>query len=112
MAFRGEMPDLLPYVPRIDLWYNANSYAGTLPAKHRGKSQDDISRAEGWAMHKQLPDFLDTKGPEDMLHRGVIVRPMSAYGYPTFIRITVGTHSENERLLKALAATLAKIQYG
>lgn len=49
---------------------------------------------------------------EDMLHRGVIIRPMSAYGYPTFIRITVGTHSENERLLKALAATLAKIQYG
>jgi corrinoid protein of di/trimethylamine methyltransferase len=71
MAFRGELPDLLPYVPRIDLWYNANSYAGTLPKKHQGKSQDEISRAEGWAMHKQLPDFLDTKGPEDMLHRGI-----------------------------------------
>ena len=49
---------------------------------------------------------------EAMLHKGVIVRPMSAYGYPEYIRITVGTAAENERLLKALAACLAEIKYG
>ena len=43
MAVRGEMPDLLPYVPRIDLWYNANSMAGTLPEKNRGRTQDEIA---------------------------------------------------------------------
>ena len=47
MAMRGEMPDILPYVPRIDLWYNANSMAGTLPERHKGRTQDEISRAEG-----------------------------------------------------------------
>ena len=26
MAARGEMPGQLPYVPRFDLWYNANAY--------------------------------------------------------------------------------------
>ncbi len=43
---------------------------------------------------------------EKMLHQGVIIRPMSAYGYPTFIRITVGTGAENERLVKSLAECL------
>ena len=31
MAARGEMPDMLPYAPRFDLWYNANDYRNTLP---------------------------------------------------------------------------------
>ena len=70
-AIKGELPDLLPYVPRIDLWYNANSLAGTLPEKHKGRSQDEISLAEGWAMHKGLPDLLDLRGPDDVLHRGI-----------------------------------------
>ncbi len=35
-AARGEMPDMLPYIPRIDLWYSANSRAGTLPEQHQG----------------------------------------------------------------------------
>ncbi|MCB2184272.1 MAG: histidinol-phosphate transaminase [Desulfobulbaceae bacterium] len=43
---------------------------------------------------------------EKMLHKGVIIRPMSAYGYPTFIRITAGTEAENDRLVKTLAECL------
>jgi corrinoid protein of di/trimethylamine methyltransferase len=70
-AIRGETADLLPYVPRIDLWYNANVLAGTLPEKHRRRRQDEISRAEGWALHKVLADLLDLRGPEDVLHRGI-----------------------------------------
>ncbi|NOX24742.1 MAG: histidinol-phosphate transaminase [Deltaproteobacteria bacterium] len=41
-----------------------------------------------------------------MLRRGVIVRPMTAYGYPDFIRITAGTRAENRRLLAAAAEVL------
>ncbi len=41
-----------------------------------------------------------------MLRRGVIVRPMTAYGYPDFIRITAGTGAENRRLLDAAAEVL------
>lgn len=26
MAARGEMPDMVPYAPRFDLWYNSNAY--------------------------------------------------------------------------------------
>jgi histidinol-phosphate aminotransferase len=39
---------------------------------------------------------------EDMLHQGVIVRPMSGYGYPQYIRINVGLPEENQRFIDAL----------
>ncbi len=43
-AARGEWADILPWVPRIDLWYNANSLQGTLPAKYRrGVTLDEIA---------------------------------------------------------------------
>jgi histidinol-phosphate aminotransferase len=48
---------------------------------------------------------------ENMLTKGVIVRPMQAYGYPDFIRITIGTSEENERFVKALAAARRELGY-
>lgn len=71
MAANGEMPDVLPYAPRIDLWYNANSVSGTLPKRHKGRSMDEISRAEGWALHKVVPDYLNSRKTEDTLHRAI-----------------------------------------
>lgn len=38
----------------------------------------------------------------ELQRRGVIVRPMRAYGMPEWLRVTVGTESQNERLLAAL----------
>ena len=45
---------------------------------------------------------------EKMLRLGVIVRPMNAYGYPGYIRITVGSEAENQRLVKTMAQVLAE----
>jgi len=39
----------------------------------------------------------------DLLKRGVIVRPMRWMGFPESIRVSVGTHAENEKFLHALA---------
>ena len=71
MAANGEMPDVLPYAPRIDLWYNANTMSGTLPRRHKSRSMDEISRAEGWALHKVVPDYLNLRKPGDILHRAI-----------------------------------------
>jgi len=71
MAAKGEMPDVLPYVPRIDLWFNANSMSGTLPKKHKGRTQDEISRAEGWPLHKVIPEFMKSSKPKGNLHRAI-----------------------------------------
>jgi methylmalonyl-CoA mutase cobalamin-binding domain/chain len=70
-ALKGEMADSLPYVPRIDMWYNANVAFDTLPAQHKGRTQDEISRAQGWALHKVVPEFLKAEKPEDILHRAL-----------------------------------------
>ena len=38
--------------------------------------------------------------------RGIITRPVRPYGLPEWLRITVGTPAQNERLLAALAAVI------
>jgi len=43
-----------------------------------------------------------------LLHEGVIVRPMTAFGMESTLRITVGTPEENRRLVKGLRAVLGK----
>jgi len=42
-----------------------------------------------------------------LLARGVIVRPMEAYGYPTGVRVSIGTEAENRRFLEALDDSLS-----
>jgi histidinol-phosphate aminotransferase len=56
-----------------------------------------------------LVELNQPAGPvfDRLLSDGVIVRPMAGYGFPTRVRISVGTHSENERLLAALEARLS-----
>jgi histidinol-phosphate aminotransferase len=43
---------------------------------------------------------------EALQRRGVIVRPLRPYGLPEWVRVTVGTAEQNERLLRELAAVL------
>lgn len=45
----------------------------------------------------------------DALQRqGVITRPVKGYGLPEWLRVTVGTSAQNDRLLKTLEGALAK----
>lgn len=46
---------------------------------------------------------------QQMLGKGVIVRPMDAYGYPSYIRLTVGLPEENARFVRALGETLKEM---
>ena len=56
MAMRGEMPDVIPFAPRLDLWFSANRAAGTLPRKYKDCTHYfEIARAEGWALHQIRP---------------------------------------------------------
>lgn len=44
-----------------------------------------------------------------LLHQGVIVRPLESYGMPNYLRITVGLQSENEQFITALKTVLVDI---
>ncbi|MBC7779724.1 MAG: histidinol-phosphate transaminase [Proteobacteria bacterium] len=50
-------------------------------------------------------------GPADVVYQrllahGVIVRPIASYGMPEYLRVSVGTHPENQRFLDALEGAL------
>ena len=44
---------------------------------------------------------------QQLLRRGVIVRPVAGYGMPAYLRVSTGLESENQRFLDALKASLA-----
>ena len=44
----------------------------------------------------------------ELLHLGVIVRPLGWMGFPEAIRVSIGTADENEKCLAAMAQVLAK----
>jgi len=59
--------------------------------------------------------LLDVKRPADdvfnaLLQLGVIVRSMRAYGYPAYLRISVGLPEENQRFLEALDEVLKRMK--
>ncbi|MGH9445808.1 MAG: aminotransferase class I/II-fold pyridoxal phosphate-dependent enzyme [Terriglobia bacterium] len=42
-----------------------------------------------------------------LLEEGVIVRPMKLYGFPTSLRVTIGTHEDNEAFLEAMRRAMS-----
>lgn len=46
---------------------------------------------------------------QELLRRGVIVRPVGNYGYPCHLRVTVGLPAENDRFLAALREALEAV---
>ena len=78
-AVRGDMPDHIPYAPRIDLWFNANSLNGILPQRHHDKARDQIALSEGWALHKVVADHLRQPRADAMLHRALGVHFLKEY---------------------------------
>jgi hypothetical protein len=87
MSFRNAMlrtlrgapePELL-FVPRLDIWYNANLKRGTLPAEFRGLPLPQIAAQLGVGFHSVVPDFART-GDERNLHH----RALGFYNHPDF----------------------------
>lgn len=49
---------------------------------------------------------------QNMLRRGVIVRTGDIFGYPTFIRLTIGTRDQNQKFLKVFKKCVTKVKHG
>ena len=80
-VFRGETVDVIPWIPRIDLWHNAHEMAGTLPEKFAGMKVEDIHRSLGWPLHKVIPEYLKPEKPEDIHHRGIGLYNLKEFAY-------------------------------
>ncbi len=47
---------------------------------------------------------------EIMTRNGVIIRPMTPWGYKGFIRVTIGTHYQNEKMIACLKKSLLELK--
>lgn len=89
--------------------------AETLRVVHAGV--DYLQRALtdlGLACQPTQSNFLMFRVPgegrhffEELLDRGVIVRPLNSYGFPDWIRVTVGLPEENRLFIEALRQVLS-----
>jgi len=126
----GVMPEEISgHINRIRLPFNANSLAQvgavaalddeaflkrTISLVHEGIDfmQDSLKRLGIRYFPTQANFFLiDVKKDadevfENMLGHGVIVRSMTSYGYPQYIRVNAGLHDENVMFIKALEKVL------
>ncbi len=81
-ALGGEMPDVVPFVPRIDLWHTACAVRGTLPKAHADKTPDEICRAEGWAIYKLTSNYVaivDDPWHTVLTSLGIFISPDTAF---------------------------------
>ena len=78
-VMRGEPDQGLLFVPRLDIWYNANKRRGTLPAELRALSLHGIAERLGVGFHSVVPDFVRTGDESDLHHRA-----LGFYNHPDF----------------------------
>lgn len=123
-------PALLNWIYRVREPFNVNSLAQLAAAAALG-DLDHVARSK--KTNEQGRDFLyaafdemglsytpsqtnfiwfDTKKDvkvlyDKMLLEGVIIRRGDVFGYPTRMRVTIGTQAQNERFLAALKKVLA-----
>jgi histidinol-phosphate aminotransferase len=122
-------PDLLAPLNRIKEPFSVNSLAqvaGIAALNDHGCLDDSVedNRTEREFIYQEFDrldlfyvkshtNFILVKvGPQSnlivqgLLKKGVIVRPCGGYDLPEFLRITLGTHDQNERLIRALEQVL------
>jgi hypothetical protein len=81
-AARGEWADRLPFVPRLDLWHNANRRRGTLPPGFGpDATTSEIADRLGVGHHRIIPEFLDVRTPDDTIDRGLGIFRLRGLAY-------------------------------
>ncbi len=65
-AIRGEVPDRLPWLPRLEFWRRAKLRDGTLPAKLRSLDLVELAKKLGVGCYQVVPDFTDWESETDM----------------------------------------------
>jgi hypothetical protein len=70
-VIRGELPDGIVVVPRLDIWYNHNKARGTLPVGYETLSLRETAGRLGVGFHSVIPDFIRNAPIESIYHRGL-----------------------------------------
>jgi uroporphyrinogen-III decarboxylase len=87
----------------LDLWYQANKRAGTLPARYRNRSLEDITEDMGVGFHAVIPDFQDLREPYEDADR--------ALGITNLHSVPVRTVLENVKRTIRSDGDLTRVTY-
>ncbi|MDK2897667.1 MAG: hypothetical protein PWP04_1787 [Candidatus Atribacteria bacterium] len=82
---KGEWVDKLPWVPRIDIWYQVNLLRGTLPKEYVGMSLDEIYDSLELAHYYVTPHFYYHTINGDLIDRGLGI--YKVYGKPFSVEL-------------------------
>lgn len=72
-AIRGEKPDRLPWVPRLEFWHRVRQRHGALPAELENLTLTEITERLGVGCYSSVPDFTDRTNPDAMLDRALAI---------------------------------------
>jgi uroporphyrinogen-III decarboxylase len=80
-AIRGEVPDRLPWVPRLEFWHRARLRQGTLPPGLHSLTLTEIADRLGVGCYASIPDFTDITNADAMIDRalGILHHPVLPY---------------------------------
>jgi hypothetical protein len=79
-AIRGEVPDRVTFLPRLDFWHRAKLRDGSLPPQLRGLSLLEIADKLGVGAYHVIPDFTETAHELDMLDYA-----LGVFRFPTLL---------------------------
>lgn len=80
-TIRGDLPDRIPWIPRLDFWYRARRHQNTLPAALQGLTLPQIADRLAVGCYSSIPDFTDCLEPIDMIDRGLGVFRLGVLPY-------------------------------
>jgi uroporphyrinogen decarboxylase-like protein len=82
-AIRGEAPDRLPWIPRLEFWHRAQVRKGSLPQELRSLSLIEIADRLGAGYYSVIPDYTDCRDELDMIDRGLGIHRLAVLPYKT-----------------------------
>ena len=114
-ACSGQIPDRIPWIPRLDLWYNAHSRAGTLPHPFQKASLREITNALGVGYHAVVPNFLDIRSPDDTIDRTLGIYRLKTMPFETRLHnvrreVHIGRRQDPRHLPHASRQRLRHVQ--
>jgi hypothetical protein len=85
-VFRGEKPDRIPFIDRLELWHKTHVRAGTLPDEFRDLSLTDIHRRVGIGQQKFMAAYGQRLVGVELIAKHT-VRPAGAGRSPDDVRV-------------------------
>ena len=80
-TLNGQPCDCLPFMPRMDIWYKANKFNGTLPDRFKNATLREITDELGFGYHAINPDFQDYRIADGDINTGIGIYDLNLTPY-------------------------------